>query len=165
MHHTTWRLTVNRVFAASGVTPGVGIAGHVESLRFRGRPRRRSVERSGRSWTRCIFRQLIAAEQNTRGHLKAQSTKAQSTRFESPRLSQFLGTFGCAMSLPTNVSCVSGQATSGMEGLPVMRLAPCRWWMSTPTSLIRAAAKMPCVGRPAEHIHAVAIVLARPFVH
>jgi hypothetical protein len=52
-----------------------------------------------------------------------------------------------------------------MDGLPVIRLEPCRWWMSTPTSLMRAAAKMPCVGSPAEHFHVSAIVLARALVH
>jgi hypothetical protein len=76
-----------------------------------------------------------------------------------------LGTLGLSTSFPMSVWCVSGHATSGMDGLPVNRLAPCRWWMSIPTSLMRAAAKRPCVGSPAEHAHVVAIVLASALLH
>jgi hypothetical protein len=75
MHQTTWRLTVNRVFAASGVTLGVGIAGHVESL---------SLSRNAAVVDRwnvvavvglgMHFPTADSCEQNTRGRLKAQST-------------------------------------------------------------------------------------------
>ena len=75
------------------------------------------------------------------------------------------GTLGYVTSFPMSVSCVSGHATSGIAGLPVVRTAPCRMWMSIPTSLMRAAVLMPSVGSPAEQRQVVTTVRASALLH